>query len=91
MVDPFVVVGIDVALRAERAFVEFLLGALVDDGALLARKRRFFGVRFEQILAQLDPDRFEHETNMGKDRVIAFDGGLALQHVGYADCSQECE
>src|SRR5690606_35350052 len=53
MVDPFVPVAVDVFLGAERPLVDFLLGALVDDGALRPREGRGVRVVFQEILADL--------------------------------------
>jgi len=46
---------VDIALGAERPLVEYVFGALIHDGTLVARERRFLGVVFEEVLADFRP------------------------------------
>src|SRR6185437_16762546 len=48
-----------------------LLGALVDDGALVARERRPVLLALKKILADLGPDFFQDEANMRRERIVA--------------------
>ena len=56
-----------------------LLGALIDDGALVARKRHAVLVVLEEVLAHLRPDLFEQEAQMGGDGVVAQNGMARLK------------
>ncbi len=78
MVQPLVAAFIDIVLRAERTLIEILLGALVDDGSLVARKRRAVLVRLEKVLAHLGTDILEDETQVRGDRIVAQNGVLGL-------------
>ncbi|MCY1523661.1 hypothetical protein D9M68_585650 [compost metagenome] len=89
MVDPFVAVAVDVFLRAEGAFVDLALGALVDDGALRARERRRLRIVFEEVLADLGADEFEKEAQVAQDRIVAPDGVAGLDQVIHAQRAQE--
>src|SRR5690606_4807370 len=71
MVDPFVALAIDILACAERALVDFLLGALVDDRALRARERRGLRIVFQEVLADLRPDELEKKAQIAQDRVVA--------------------
>ncbi len=51
MVKPFIFVFVDVKLRAKWTPVEFLLGALVNDRAGIARKWGAVLFAFEEVLA----------------------------------------
>ena len=78
MAQPLVALGVDVELRAERPLVELHLGALIDDGALIARERQAVGLALEEILPHLRPHLFEQKAQVGGDRIIAQNrvGGL---------------
>ena len=91
MVEPFVARGIDVVLRAERPLVQRPLGALVDDGALVAGKRRAVFFAFEKILADLGADLLEDEADMRRERIVAQHRVPRLQHVVGADHRQRDE
>ena len=51
MMQPLVMIAIDVVMGAERPRVELLLGALIDEGALVAREGRAVLLSLEEILA----------------------------------------
>ncbi len=71
VVQPFVLFLVDVELGAEGPLVQLSLGALVDDGALVAGEGGAVLVAFEEILPHLGPDRLQQKTKMCRDRVIA--------------------
>ena len=71
MVDPLVADGVDIELGAKGPLVAVALGALVNQAALLARKRRGFVVAFDEVLADLGTDEFQQEAQMPDDRVVA--------------------
>jgi hypothetical protein len=71
MAQPFVAVGIDVVLGSERTLVEVELGALIDDGALVAAKRHAVLLALEEVLPHLGPNLLENEAQMRRDRVVA--------------------
>lgn len=73
MVDPLVLLGVEIHLGAERALVHIVLGTLVGNGTLGARERGLVGVGLDEILAYLGPDVFEEETQVRDDRIIATD------------------
>ncbi len=81
MVEPFEARSINIVLRAERAFVERPLGALIDDGALVARKRRAVLLALEKILADFGTDFLEDETDVRGERIVAQHRMPLLQHV----------
>ncbi|MNV49332.1 hypothetical protein D3C71_1412830 [compost metagenome] len=91
MVDPFIAVAVDVFLRAERALVDFALGALVNDGALRARERRRMRIVFQEILADLGPNELEQEAQIANDGVVATDGMAGLDQVVHAQRAQHCQ
>ena len=62
MVQPFVLLLIDVIHCAEGPFIQVLLGALIDNGPFVARKRRAVLVALKEILAQFGADLFEKKT-----------------------------
>jgi hypothetical protein len=64
-------IAIDVVMGAERPRVELLLGALIDEGALVAREGRAVLLRLEEILAKLRPDMLENEADVRRDRLVA--------------------
>src|SRR5206468_4294911 len=51
MMQPFIMIAVNVVMGAEGARVELLLGALIDDGALVAREGRAVLLSLEEILA----------------------------------------
>src|SRR4051794_23829695 len=85
MVDPLIAALIHIKLGAERALVEFLFGALVDDRTLAAGKWFSVGVVLQKILADLGAYRFKEKTEMGQDRIVAQNGALGLRHVQQAN------
>ncbi len=56
MTQPFVAVGVDLVLRAERTLVEHHLGALIDHRALVAAERHAVLLALEEVLPHLRPD-----------------------------------
>ncbi len=89
MVDPLVVHRIDVLQRAERDHVHRVLGATVDQRALLARERRLDGVAFDEVLAHLRADRLQPVAEVGQGRVVATQRGAGLQQVPRAQRHQQ--
>src|SRR6516165_6154846 len=71
MAHPFVAVSIYVILRAERSLIEDVLGALIDDRALVPAERQTVLLVLEKILAHLRPNFFQHESKMRRNRIIA--------------------
>src|SRR5262249_25963383 len=61
-------------LGAERPFVQSALGALVDDGALVAREGSTIFRAFEKILTNLGANLFENKADMCRQRIVAQDG-----------------
>ena len=86
---PFVALGVDVVVGAEGADVEHRLGALVDDGAAVAREGHAVLFAFEEVLAHLGPDRLEDEAQVGGDRIGAQHCVPGLVVVVEADEGQE--
>src|SRR5690606_33971216 len=74
VVDPLVVLAVDVVLGAEGPLVQHVLGALVDDGALLPRERPLVGITLDEVLADLRADRFQAVAEMRRDRIVAPQG-----------------
>ncbi len=91
MVQPLIVVAVDVVMGAEWPGLQRLLGALIDDGALVAREGHAVLLVLEEILAQLGADVLEDEAQMGGDRVIAQDRVLGLDEIAQANQSEEAE
>ena len=91
MAQPLVALRVDVELRAERPLVELHLGALVDDGALVARKRQTVGLALEEILPHLRPHLLEQEAQVGGDRIVAQNRVRGLNEVAQAEQRQRAE
>src|SRR6476646_11016971 len=51
MMQPLIMIAVNVVMGAEGARVELLLGALIDEGALVAREGRAVPLSLEEILA----------------------------------------
>ncbi len=81
MLHPLVVGLVDIELGAEGPLVERLLGALIDDSALIAREGSAIIVGFEEILAHLGADFLEEEAEMGDDGIIAQDRVAGLGRI----------
>src|SRR5580700_3085197 len=64
MVQPLVAAGINFVLRSERTLVERLLGALIDERALVPRKWRSVLLAFEKILTNLRANFLQDEADM---------------------------
>ena len=90
VMQPLVLVGIDVVLRAERPLIELFLGALIDNRPLVAGKRGAFLIGLEEILAHLGPDRFQQEPQVRGHRVVAQDGVFRLRQVAQRQCQHAC-
>jgi hypothetical protein len=78
MMQPLITAGINIVLRAERSFVQSALGALVDDGALVAREGSTVFL-FEKILTDLGANLFENKADMCRQRIVAQDGVPGLE------------
>ena len=88
MIDPLEVVAVDVLLGAERPLVERALCPLVSDGPLRSIERRAVGFALQKILTNFRPDLFQHEADVGEDRIIPPDAVLGLQEIPNTDCAQ---
>ncbi len=53
MIDPLIAVGVNICLAAKRTFIEHAFGALVNNGALIARKRYPLGIGLNEVLTNL--------------------------------------
>jgi hypothetical protein len=62
--DPLVAGRVEVELSAVRNLVQLVLGALVHDAALIAGERPRLGVAFDDVLAQLRPDKLEEKRRL---------------------------
>ena len=91
MVDPFVIVVVDIAQGAKRAHVVDMFRALVHQGTLLARKRHLVGIGLDEILAHLRADGFQPVTKIGQQRIVATQRAGALEHVERAQQGQRSE
>src|SRR5262249_46414142 len=89
MVQPLIVVAIDVVMGAEGPRVELLFGALIDNGALVPREGRAVLFRLEEILTK--PDMLEDEADMGGDRVVAQDRMASLDRIANAENDEGAE
>ena len=69
MIEPTVVTGIHVELRAEGQLVDGVLGALVDERALLSIEGCSRQIRLEEVLAKLRPQSLEQETHVRGDGI----------------------
>ena len=81
MADPFVTDRFHVELGAIGPAVDVVFRALVDDAALGARERFFVGIAFDEILADLRPDKFEQEAEVSPQRIVAQDRVPLLREV----------
>ena len=70
---------------AEPALVVLPLGSLIDESALITRKRQRGLVVLEKILPHLRPDVLEQETQVPNQRIIAKDCMARLQNVSQAN------
>ena len=82
MVDPLEAHFVDVELGSKRPLVAVALGTLVNQAALLARKRRRFAVALDDVLANLGADEFEQKPDMADHRVVAQHRMPRLAQVG---------
>src|SRR3546814_7326571 len=81
LVDPFVAALVDIALSAERAFVDLALGTLVDQGTSDAGKWQGGRVVFEEILTHSRAYGFEKEAQIADNGVVATDGMPGLPQI----------
>ena len=88
MVQPFEMAVIDIVVGAEGPLVELVLGPLVDDGALVARKRHAALVVLEEILPDLGPDILQQEAQVPDDGIVAQDRVPGLEQVPDTDQRQ---
>ena len=91
MAQPFIALGVDVELGAERALVQRHLGALIDDRALRARERQAVGLALEEILPHLRPEFLEQEPQMRRDRIVAQHRMALLDEIVNAERGQPAE
>ncbi len=78
---PAVADGIDIIDRAKRPQVGDVLGALIDDGALVARKGQGVALILHEILPDLRTDIFEDKAEMPHERIVAQDRMARLDQV----------
>ena len=71
MANPLVPGDLHIQFGAERAAVDFALGALVDDAALGTRERTLVGVVLNEVLADFRADELEQEAEVAPQRVVA--------------------
>ena len=81
MVEPHAVIKAQIHLGAEGTVILLVLGARVDQRALLARERPGVEVAFEQVLADFRPDSLEQPAQMADQGVISQDGMRRLHNV----------
>ena len=86
--DPAIADGAHVLDGAEGLGVVNALGPAIDQGAVLAAERHRVALVLDDVLAQLRPDRFQHEADVADDRIVAQDGVVRLEDVGDADQEQ---
>ena len=89
MVDPLKPYCVGIKLGPERTLVEHIFGALIDDRALLARERRGLGVALDEILANFGANKFEHETQMPNDGIVALNRMMGLLQIAQANHDQQ--
>ena len=71
MIDPFVIIAVDVLDRAKGTLVNLLFGPLVNNRTLGTRKRQRIGIAFDEVLTQLRPNKFQQKPQIADDRIIA--------------------
>ena len=81
-------IAIDVVMGAEEPRVELLLGALIDERALVAREGCAIFFRLEEILAKLRPNMLEDEADVRGDRIVAQYRVTSLDQVANAEDNQ---
>ena len=81
MVDVFVTDSVDIEFGAERNGVEFLLGALVDQGPEDTVDGRAVDVRLDEVLIDLGSQRLHDVAPAADDREVSEDCGLGEVHV----------
>ena len=80
-----IMIAVNVVMGAEWAGVELLLGALIDEGALVAREGGAVLLRLEEILAELGPNALEEKADVCGDRIVAQDGVTGLDQIANAE------
>src|SRR5262249_28756985 len=91
VVQPLVAGLVNIVLRSERALVECTFGALIDNGALVARERHTVLVVLEKVLPHLGANLLEKETQMRGDGVVPQNSVMALEEIAQAHHREETE
>src|SRR5262249_16829244 len=91
MMQPLILGLIDIVVGAEGTRVERLLGALIDDGAFVAREGHAVLLVLKKVLTKLWTDMLENEADMRGDRIIAQDRVLRLHDIANANQCEEAE
>ena len=81
MIDPFVADIIQVLLRAEGQRIEYALGALINQGTVLAVIGPPGGIAFDKVLINFRTNLFKKVTKMTEDGIIAQDRVTVLEKV----------
>ena len=71
--DPAIAHGAEIKDRAERLSVPRVLGPAINQGAVIPAEGQRIALILDDILAQLRPDRLQHETDMADDGVVPQD------------------
>src|SRR5262245_39407382 len=91
MVQPLVLVLIDVVVSSKGTRVERLLGALIDDGAFVAREGHAVLLVLKEVLTKLWTDIFENEADMRGNGIVAQERVLCLHEIANANQRKEGE
>jgi hypothetical protein len=86
--EPGVARRVGVEFGAERLLVFDVLGALVDQRALVAVERSPVLVALDHVLMELGPEVFDHEAQVAQDRIIAKNAVVLLGHIPYSEQRQ---
>src|SRR5262249_42602273 len=70
---------------------EDALGALIDDRALVAAEGSAVLLALEEVLAHLRTDRFQHEPQVRRDRIVAQDRVAGLKEIAQAERGKAAE
>ena len=81
MRQPFKAGLVDIQNRSKGALIELLLGALIDDGTLVATKRGAVGVAFDEILPHFLAGAFKEEADEPDHRIISQNTVLRLHKI----------
>ena len=91
VVQPFILLFIDIVLGAEGPFVEVALGALVDERPFVAGKRHAVLVALKEVLPHFRADRFQQKTQMGGHRIVPQDRMAGLGQVAQPQKHRCCK